>query len=226
MAVWQVPGAGLVLAVADGLGGGPSGAAASALAIQALQMSLSRTEEDSLRVRIIDAFEEANRGIQALGVGAGTTMVVGHIEENVLRTYHVGDSAGIVVGQRGKVKLQTISHSPVGYGVAAGLIDPDEALQHDDRHFLSNYLGANDMHIQVGSRLVLDPFDTVLLASDGLLDNFLIGEIVDAIRTGSLPKVSSELAKTCMDRMTSMNSDELSKPDDMTFALFRLGNRG
>jgi len=220
--LWDIPKVGLVLAVADGLGGAPSGEAASALAIETLGSFLSKAlAEGSLPSLIIDAFHEANRAVLGLGVGAGTTLVVAYIHGGVLQTFHVGDSESIVVGQRGKLKLQTISHSPVGYGVAAGLIDPDEALQHEDRHYLLNYLGFNGMHIQVGSPLQLAPRDTVLLASDGLFDNFLRGEIIDAIRIGPLARQSQFMARTCIERMTSTPAGDLGKPDDLSFILFR-----
>jgi len=215
------PGA-LVLAVADGLGGAPSGAAASAVALERLGDHLERcADESALRAAIMDGFEDANAGILDLGVGAGTTLVVTQIVDDVLRVYHVGDSVALVVGQRGKCKLETMAHSPVGYGVAAGLIDPDAALHHDDRHYLSNHLGASDMHIEVGSPLRLAPRDTLLLATDGLVDNLLMGEIVDLIRMGPLGPAARVLAERCAARMHATESDEPTKPDDATFLLYR-----
>jgi serine/threonine protein phosphatase PrpC len=112
----------------------------------------------------------------------------------------------------------------VGYGVAAGLIDPDAAIHHDDRHYLSNHLGASDMHIEVGSKLRLAKRDTLLLATDGLVDNLLMGEIVELIRRGPLQKAAHTLAQRCARRMSEAGNEKMNtpaKPDDATFILHR-----
>jgi serine/threonine protein phosphatase PrpC len=148
--------------------------------------------------------------------------VVAEIAGNTLRPYHVGDSAMLVVGQRGKVKLQTVSHSPVGYALESGLLEEKEALHHDERHLISNMVGSADMRIEVGSPIRLALRDTVLLATDGLLDNLTLQEIADGIRTGPLAASAQNLARTCLRRMREPEADHPSKPDDVTFLLFRL----
>jgi len=133
----------------------------------------------------------------------------------------VGDSAILVVGQRGKLKLQTLSHSPVGYAVESGLLDADEALHHEERHIVSNMVGAPDMRIEVGSALALAPRDTVLLATDGLMDNLGLAEIVEIVRRGPLERAARRLAELCDERMRRPLEGQPSKPDDVTFVLFR-----
>jgi serine/threonine protein phosphatase PrpC len=147
---------------------------------------------------------------------------VAEIAGATLRTYHVGDSAILVVGQRGKVKLQTVAHSPVGYAVESGLMGEQEAMHHDERHLISNAVGAADMRIEIGSPLRLAARDTVLLATDGLFDNLEIGEIVEGIRVKPLRVVAEGLAQRVAERMRAPSAGEPSKPDDVTFILFRL----
>ncbi|MGI9590762.1 MAG: PP2C family protein-serine/threonine phosphatase, partial [Myxococcota bacterium] len=77
----------------------------------------------------------------------------------------------LLIGQRGRVKLQTVDHSPVGFAVEAGLLDADAALHHEDRHIISNFVGGADLRIEMGSGLHLAERDTLCLASDGLADN-------------------------------------------------------
>lgn len=222
LAVLEPGGGRLVLAVADGLGGAPAGGTASSLAVRALSSCLTAPETGSpLLAPIMDAFQSANREILDLGVGAGTTLVAAEWAGGELRTYHVGDSTALLVGQRGRVKLETISHSPVGYGVAAGLIDPADAHTHDDRYYISNQLGATDMHIQVGSPIQMAPRDTLLLASDGIFDNFGPGEIPNLIRCGPLSQVARRLAAECDGRMAAPDGVPPGKPDDASFILFR-----
>ena len=104
-----------VLAVADGVGGQRGGADASALALETLRESLAMADTEApLRGAILNAFEKANRAVLELAVGAATTLAVVEIDHAKLRAYHVGDSEIWVVGQRGRLKVQTISHSPVG----------------------------------------------------------------------------------------------------------------
>src|SRR5687767_656536 len=138
-----------VFAVADGAGGLPAGARASSLAVTNLEKAVKGDGEEALRSRILDGIERANQAILELGLGAATTLAVVEIQDNVLRPYHVGDSTIVVVGQRGKVKLVTVNHSPVGYQVEAGVLKQDEALHHEDLALVSNLVGQADMRIEV-----------------------------------------------------------------------------
>lgn len=212
-----------ILVVADGVGGLRAGEQASQLAVHGLRESLERASSEGLGLReaILNGFELANEAVAALGSGAATTLAVVEIQGRTVRPYHVGDSMILVVGQRGKVKLQTVSHSPVGYAVAAGLLDEMEALHHEERHLISNMLGAADMRIEIGSSLALAPRDTLLLASDGLFDNLHVEEIVERIRKGPLKRVLRTLADDTLERMRDPAGGEPSKPDDLTFIAFR-----
>jgi serine/threonine protein phosphatase PrpC len=212
-----------VFAVADGFGGCRGGDQASQLAIKEVKRAVSSVSPggDSLRSAILDAFEAANESVLGLGIGAASTLVVVEVQNGCVRPYHVGDSLTVLVGNRGKVKMQTVAHSPVGYAVESGVLDEEEAMQHDERHLVSNMIGSHDMHIQIGSAVKLDPRDTLLLASDGLFDNMHSGEILENIRKGKLNTASRKLAEKTLERMVSGTGDEPSKPDDFTFLLYR-----
>jgi serine/threonine protein phosphatase PrpC len=213
-----------VLAVADGVGGQAGGENAAETVLRRLEKAVEAADlpTRTLRGAILDGVEDGNEAVRGLGIGAATTLVVAEISGNTLRPYHVGDSAILVVGQRGKIKLQTVSHSPVGYALESGLLEEDEALHHDERHLISNMVGSAEMRIEVGSPIRIAPRDTVLLATDGLLDNLSLQEIVDGIRTGPLARVVQNLARTCGQRMRAPEGGHPSKPDDATFLLFRL----
>ena len=215
------PGRG-VLAVADGLGGQPAGDEAARITLECLVDAVlgSEARGESPRHAILDGVERASQRVQELGVGAATTLVVVEIEAGRLRTYHAGDSMILVVGQRGRRKLQTVSHSPVGYAVEAGVLDESEALHHDELHLISNMVGVPDMRIEVGSPRALAPRDTLLLASDGLLDNVHLEEIVELVRRGPLAQAARRLVEKSRARMAGQDEGP-SKPDDTTFILFR-----
>ena len=224
-ALVRVNGHAAVLVVADGLGGSPAGEQASALAIREMIASLKEApaEEPTLRAAILDGIEAANRAVSELGIGAATTLAVAEIQGRTVRPYHVGDSMILVVGQRGKIKLQTICHSPVGYAVEAGLLDEDEAMNHQERHVVSNIIGTPDMRIDVGSTVEMARYDTLLLATDGLFDNLHLDEIVERVRKGPLKRVVRRLADDCRRRMEAPEPGWPSKPDDLTFVTFRSG---
>jgi len=214
----------LVLAVADGLGGAPSGARASALAVQAICEAVEAADDPTaLRPAILDGFERANQRVLDLRVGAGTTLVVVEIGSEGLRTYHAGDSGALLVGQRGRLKLETMAHSPVGYRVAAGAVHPDETHLEHDRNLLSNCVGSPDLRVEMSSPVVLARRDTLLLASDGVLDNIRRDELLDCIRIGPVERVAAELAGRVRRAMEDEASDHTGNPDDATFFLHRPG---
>jgi serine/threonine protein phosphatase PrpC len=174
-----------------------------------------------LRTAILNGLETANGRVQSVGIGTATTLAVVEVVDYTVRPYHVGDSMILVVGQRGKIKLQTTSHSPVGFAVEAGLLDEIEAMHHEDRHLVSNVIGSAEMTIEIGTSLRLAPRDTVLLASDGLFDNLFIQEIVDRIRKGPLDQAVERLATDSRRRMLQPEPGSPSKPDDLTIVALR-----
>lgn len=213
---------GVVLAVADGLGGMPGGKLASSTAVEILGADVSTHSETDQAVReaVMTGLERANIAVQ--GVAGQTTMIVAEIAGRSVRTYNVGDSTALIVGQRGKLKLRTVAHSPVGYGVAAGLIAERDALHHEHLHYVSNTLGGSDaMRIEVSSEHELAPRDTLVLGTDGLFDNLHVEEVVAIVRKGPLDAAARELAAVCSARMRSPAEGMPSKPDDLTFILFR-----
>lgn len=213
-----------VLAVADGLGSTPLADHAASLAVRSLVEALQPAERERsvLRTAILNGIERASQAVARLGTGAATTLTVAEIQEDAVRPYHVGDSLLLVVGQRGRIKFQSVSHSPVGFAFEAGMLDEHEALHHEDRHLVSNVLGARDMRIEIGPILHLAARDTLLLASDGLSDNLRQGEIAVRARRAPLVEAARRLVADARRRMTAPTSGDPSKPDDLTLILFRL----
>lgn len=212
-----------VLAVADGVGGVRSGEIAASIAVETLSESLAAAngQTELLRTAILDGIEAANRAVQQRGIGSATTLAVVEIRERVVRPYHVGDSMILVVGQRGKVKLQTVCHSPVGFAVESGFLDEREAMHHEDRHLISNFVGSPEMRIEIGAPLTMAAWDSLLIASDGLFDNLHIPEIVERIRKGPLDAGVRKIVNDATARMKRPANGRPSKPDDLTIVAFR-----
>lgn len=212
-----------ILVVADGAGGLPAGKRASLTAVETLSASLhtAMSKTTLLRTAILNGIEAANNAVLALANGSATTMTVITIEGRTVRSYQIGDSEAIVVGQRGLIKLQTTAHSPTGFAVEAGFLDQRAALHHADRHLVSNFIGAADMRIDVGATIELNPRDTIIVASDGLMDNVHVDEIVEYVRKGPLQRAVTSLVDVANLRMQNERKGQPSKPDDLSFILYR-----
>jgi serine/threonine protein phosphatase PrpC len=212
-----------VLLIADGAGGLPAGASASAVAVCSIERSLREAakEGSELRDAIINGIENANQELASGGTGAATTLAAIEIHGNAVRPYHVGDSQIMVIGQKGKIKLLTKSHSPVGYALEAGILDEEQAMHHQERHLISNAIGSTEMYIEIGSALEMAPRDTLVIASDGLFDNLHTEEIVEICRKGELSKAGRDLLARCRERMIEPREGQPSKPDDLSFILYR-----
>ncbi len=217
-----------VLVISDGAGGMPAGRRAARTAVTTFVDSLEQeiSETRLLRSAVLDGIEAANQAVIDLGTGSATTMTVVAIEGLLARTFQVGDSEAIIVGQRGRIKAQTMAHSPTGFAVEAGFLDKRDALHHEDRHLVSNFIGTPDMHIGVGAEVKLKPRDTVLVASDGVTDNIHVHEIVDMIRKGPLPEAIDSISNLAKRRMVVESKHQPSKPDDLSLILFRKPYRG
>lgn len=212
-----------VLAVADGVGGRTGGADAAELTLEVIAGAVAEIGDDdnALRTAILNGIEAAQERVLAMGTGAATTLALVEVVGDMIRPYHIGDSEILVVGQRGKVHFQSISHSMVAYAVEAGMLCRDEAVHHKDRHIISNAVGLVEMRIEIGPAIRLQAHDTVLLATDGLFDNLYISEIVERVRKGPLEVAVGHMVDLAITRMMEAGAETPSKPDDLTLIAFR-----
>lgn len=213
---------GTTLVIADGVGGSTNGQRAANETVCLVARAAAKADAEGLRSAIVDAIEDAHQRIRTIGQ---TTLTIVTIRGSELRTYQVGDSAAFVIGQRGKLRHKTTSHSPVGYAVESGVIDHREALVHEELHLVSNVLGAGDMNLELSSNRALRARDTVLVASDGLLDNVYLDEIIEIVRAGPLGDAARKLTQRSIERMARTDRSP-SKPDDLSFIVFRRGRGG
>ena len=212
----------LVALVADGAGGYKGGRDASELATETLIRSIKGATSSPMQMRIMQGFEQAHEAIRDSDGNAATTMAAAYVSENSLRTFHVGDSAILVIGGRGRLKYQTSAHSPTGYAIEAGTLNENDALFHEDRNLVSNILGYEPFSIESSAKLALAKRDTVLIASDGLFDNLYVYEICQIACKRPIKKACDSLAEAALTRMITDTKDVPHKSDDVTIVLIRL----
>lgn len=166
---------GVLLVVADGMGGHSAGEVASGMAaelIPRLYFESDGEPRDALR----GAVEEANRQIHAASLadeskrGMGTTCTTLVLMDGQAYVAHVGDSR-LYMLRDGKVYLLTEDHSAVMEMVKLGLITMEQARHHEDKNVILRALGTTP-EVEV---TMLEPFsvrvgDQYLLCSDGLYD--------------------------------------------------------
>ncbi len=210
----------LVMAVADGVGGHSHGDEASKLVLRVLKDFLAKLEDDKdmqVRSAILDAFEAANLSLLENFPQAATTLAVLQATQSTYRSYHVGDSSAFCFGRRGKLKYQTLSHSPTDYGIQAGLLNEQQAIEHEERHFVLNVLGSKDMRIDVGPVMDRASKDVLVLCSDGLTDNLTLEEMAQTVLSSSKTLIASNLFLNAKKRMQAESTLRGNiKPDDLT----------
>lgn len=220
--IFQLENNSLVLAIADGAGGHPYGYKASHIALEGVNTALNRApaKEWNLRNIALDGMELANKNIMESNLGCRTTLTLCTLEQSTVRIYQVGDSGALLVGQKGVLRFKTLFQSPVGYGLEAGLIQEHEVLDHPNLNQVSNLMGEGEMHIHIGPEIKMKIKDSLLLASDGIFDNYNSEQLIDTIRIGKLEEVVANLLKIFQEEPDK----NLKKYDDYSFVICRLAS--
>jgi serine/threonine protein phosphatase PrpC len=125
-----------------------------------------------------------------------------------------------MVGQRGALKWRSTPHSPVGYAVESGLLEEADAMNHDERHVVSNLVGSRSMHIEIGPSRPLAPRDTVIIGSDGLFDNLHLAEVIERGKNGPPQDRITTMATLATQRMLGDDASLSGKPDDLTVLVY------
>lgn len=210
----------LLLAVADGVGGLPGGAAAARLALETLADAMAHWRGEP-GAGLLSAFDAANAAVLETRIGSACTLAAAVVGAGVARAAHAGDALVMVVGQRGRMKFATLAHNPTSYAVEAGLLTEREAIRHEDRPLVTNLVGSAEMRVDVGPTVALAPRDSLLLASDAAADNLVPEELADTVRTGDVESAVERARDAARARMLRGGPHGPGHPDDLTLLVFR-----
>jgi oligopeptide/dipeptide ABC transporter ATP-binding protein len=209
------PGGGLLLVVADGVGGHVGGDVASQMAVETILevAASSRAEPDAL---LREAIAEANGRIIDRGsreqelAGMGTTVVtLLLVPDGGAWTAHVGDSRAYRQ-REGHLEAITEDHSLVAEFQRRGVLSEEEAWSDPRRNQLTRCLGIRsgvEVDVTRGEAL---PGDRFLLCSDGL------SGVVEA------PRIEAVLGGEALEesaRALVAAANDCGGPDNVTVAL-------
>ena len=167
----------LLIAVADGMGGGPAGHLASGTAIEILERHVMSSDEainqpDNI---LVSAFHEANKLLHQSSQederysGMGTTLTAAIVKDNVAIIAHVGDSKAYLV-REGQIHQITQDHSLVADQVKRGDITPKEARVAPHRNVITRSIGTDPEIAPEIYQQRLEEGDGLVLCTDGLSD--------------------------------------------------------
>lgn len=184
---------GILLAVADGVGGSPRGDEASRIAVDTLLKTYYEALAGiSIAQRLKDAFAKANAAVAAADEAPFyrhmcTTLVAAAVFADRVVFANVGDSRGYIIpSPEGAARQVTVDHSEVQEMVQQGLITPEQAEVASNRNIITRVVGT-DPNVEVDLFDVpLTAGDTVLLCSDGLVTAVIDAEIAQILQHGPL----------------------------------------
>jgi protein phosphatase len=206
-----------LVVVADGMGGHPKGAEASATAVETLIEEIKSgwsDETDDTAALLERAFQTAHEAVTDLAAGEmktpGTTLVAALVEGDTATIANVGDSRAYYVDD--ELQQVTTDQSQVQELVEAGEITPEEASDHPMSHVLSQAMGtADDLDVDLYTQSLSDGW--LLLCTDGLTDPVPD----DRIETICLEASSLEAAGTNLIQAANGNGG----PDNITVGFCR-----
>ena len=169
----------LLMAVVDGMGGGPAGSAAAEIMREALTeypADASNPEQalSDLVVTASEAILEFAREDPTLE-GMGTTVTATYLANGTAHWVHVGDTR-FYVFRRGCLIQVTADQTMAQLLVDEGRITPDEARTHPYGHLLDQCVGCPMCEPETGS-LPIEKRDILLHTTDGLHDGISENEI-------------------------------------------------
>ncbi|MCU0238958.1 MAG: protein phosphatase 2C domain-containing protein [Pyrinomonadaceae bacterium] len=225
---------GIILAVADGMGGALAGEVASEMAVDTVKERLMNGDPDatispeisnaSLIEKLFESTLYANHLIHRQGRsdaqfnGMGATFTGVGVTKQSVDITQVGDSRVYLI-RNAKIIQLTKDQSLVQQLIDSGQIQPEEAESHTFKNVILQALGAQSEIYPVASRLIPKRGDVLLVCSDGLSNKIRNGEMLQIIieNDNNLAQAAAQLVKT---------ANENGGEDNITLILAKLSGSG
>lgn len=203
---------GVLLAVADGVGGYRGGEIASGMAMNVLKQEF---HQKPLTFDLSQAIRQANLQIleqqKKTGLQMKTTVSAAWIQRETTVFAHVGDSR-IYAFHNGEIAFQTVDHSASQLAVFLGEITPSEIREHPDRNVLTRTLGVSQ-NLKIDTAVMDNrQYDALLLCTDGFWEYVWEEEMVRYLR-------SSQTASSWISKMREAMAGRVKKGQDNNSAI-------
>ena len=195
---------GVVLVVADGMGGAAAGEIASEMAVEAVLdtfraqwMQGQARDTDTFVETIRDAADTANHRIFAYAgahpehAGMGTTATIAGLLGPSLYLAQVGDSRAYIV-RDGTARQITKDQSLMQQLIEAGEMTPDQAEVSERRNIILQALGPDSTVRPDFTQQPLAAGDTLVLCSDGLTTHLRASDIARIVTASADPDDACE----------------------------------
>jgi protein phosphatase len=216
---------GRLLIVADGMGGHQGGQEASHLAAQVVQEVYAGDKypdghENTPQAFLIAGIRAAHQQIRSHAdqnpalQGMGTTCTAVALVGNHVYFAHIGDSRLYLV-RASVISQLTHDHSYVGRLVESGVINPEDAESHPQRHILTAALGAGtEVSPDTPEQPIeLQKGDKLLLCTDGLWGLISDSELQKTVSSRPTMEACRALLQMAKDR---------GGPDNITLQILTL----
>jgi PPM family protein phosphatase len=212
---------GRLAVIADGMGGEEGGEIASRLAVEAIRDAYLTEPDGDPQACLISGFKAAHDAIlecvrqrpQLHGMGTTCTAVV--VANGNAHFAHVGDSRLYLI-RGSSLSLLTHDHTAVNRLIEQGVITPEEAATHPQRHVLTAALGAHrDVSADFSpAPIPLQSGDVLVLCTDGLWGQITGDELLSIIRSNPPAQACKQLAYLAKSR---------GGPDNITIQILQFG---
>jgi len=177
---------GSIFLVCDGMGGHAAGQIASELATKTfIDVYLHHPSQDP-HTAIRSAVSAAHRFVTDVGRslparrGMGCTMTGLVLRQGTATIVNVGDSRAYRF-RNGRILQLTQDHTHVDEMLRAGILTPEQAETHPDRHILSRAIGGEGEVVADLEDLPIQAGDVFLLCSDGLTNHVGDAQLEEAL---------------------------------------------
>ncbi len=207
-----------LLAVADGVGGGPGGRLASERAVLSLRESATGPQDDDPAEGLRKGFHLANEHVMQIAIerpelaGMASTLTAALIHKGQVWLANVGDSRVYLVRANNAWPL-TYDHSWVAEQVEAGKMTADEAAADPRRNMITRAIGVEtSVEPDLYEAVALEDGDSLVLCSDGLY-----GLVNDAEIASIISEIEPDEA---VDKLVDL-ANERGGPDNISVVIAR-----
>jgi PPM family protein phosphatase len=199
---------GHIFLVADGVGGASAGEVASALTVSTIEGFVLHFLRRFTNLKVPDehaVLKDFQMALQAASArifeetahhpefsGMGTTLTMAFVSNWLLFVVHAGDSRCYLY-RRGALRQLTNDHTLAAEMVRRGLLRPDELVNHQYRHVVTNIVGGFKPNLLPDvRRFDLEPDDVLLICSDGLSEMLSDADISAVLGKRVDPRIACE----------------------------------